>query len=241
MNQDTINGIRAYAGLYWDLRRILDNCNHPLDPDSLNELEARLRALNGIVEAIKADPDKEGIRIMLKRWGGRGWPEMLGLSSKAKERLEDGVLLWSSLPQQALEQRVEAFKVLLTKLNRITRRIAGAVGIAVPIDPVELAGLFYSDFVESNKWQECIDRLEDFKKGNPGKRDVAILAHYIKSSKFSVGDTGADGWKEWYNSFCNTLGVEAGTYKHSQIGVYIDTEYDHYMQIVMPFMPILPR
>lgn len=241
MNQDTINGIRSYANLLNDLRAISNNSHYYLTPDRLKALEAELKALNGIVEAVGKDADKEGIKRMLWAFAGADWPGLLSLSGKREESWVNGMLTQTTKPREEIVERVETFKVLLTKMNRITRRIAGAVGLAVPIDPVELAGLFYPDFVESTNWQECIDRLEEFKKGNPGKRDVAILAHYIKSSKFSVGDTGADGWREWYNNFCNILGVEAGTYKHSQIGVYIDNEYDHYMQIVMPFMPILPR
>lgn len=241
MEQATIDSIKRYAYFFNDLRGIANNNHYQLTQDRLKGLEAEFEALNGIIEDIKADPDREGAKVMLKGWAGLSWPVMLALSAKEEEQYKWGLAVnFPSKPQHEIEGILQALMDLLARCNRLTTRIAGAVGLMAPIDPVEAGAFFFDDFVRSDKWQRYLDKLDDFRASVPSKRAVAILAFYLKGTKMARR---AKSWKGWHGDFCNLLGVDAGTYKSAQIELYCSDPQNEkeYLDVVGPFMPILPQ
>lgn len=239
MNQDTINGIRAYAGLYNDLRAISGDCHYYLTPDRLKGLDAEFEGLNGIVEAVGSDPDKEGIKRMLWGFAGADWPGLLSLSGKAVEKWVNGMLTQTTKPREEIVERVEAFKVLLGKINNQTQRIAGAVGLAVAIDPVEAGKFFREEYIKSKKYKRYLAVLYEFRKGNPDKMDVALVAYYIKGTAWA-NKTRAKIVAKWMRDFYRLLGIAGDCpYRPNKIGKYIDEHKAKYERLCKPFEKVL--
>ena len=240
MEQATIDSIRQYAEFFNDLRRIAGDSNYYLTQDRIKALGAEFERLNGIVGVIKTDPDREGVKRMLWGWIGPGWPVMLWLSEREEELYKRALFGISTKPQQEIEALFGEFKGVLLKCNQLTKKMAGAVGLMGPIDPVEAGAFFFDDFVRSDRWPDYLHKLDEFRASKPSKRDIAVLAYYLRGAKMTRSQT---GWKAWYNKFCKLLRVDAGTYKYNQIEVYC-SDYKNegaYLRVVGPFMGILPQ
>lgn len=239
MNQDTINGIRAYAGLYNDLRAISSDCHYYLTPDRLKGLDAEFEGLNGIVEAVGSDPDKEGIKRMLWGFAGADWPGLLSLSGKAVEKWVNGMLTQTTKPREEIVERVEAFKVLLGKINNQTQRIAGVLGLKYPIDQKEARAIFKEEVIKGGKWKRILAVLDDFKNSNPSKREVALWAFYIwgihskERNKEQERVVNYTTFTAFHRDFAKLLGVEAGQYKHNYLGKYVEANKDDYLKTTM--------
>ena len=127
------------------------------------------------------------------------------------------MLTQTTKPREEIVERVEDFKTLLGKMNSITTKIAGAVGLSVPIDPVEAGKYFKSEFVKSKRWGRFVAKLQAFSNSKPSKFDVALVAHYIKGTKWAKAPR---IWSKWERAFAGLLGMEAGGYKPNKIEQY---------------------
>lgn len=236
MEQDTTDLLRLYAELFFDLRAISSDFHYYLTPDRLKGLEADYRRLNGLLKAVEEDADKEGIKRMLWSWISPEWPLLLAV--KKRDMWVRWMLTQTTRPQEELEARVDAFKGVLAEVNSLTTRIAGAIGLAVPIDPVEAGKFFKPDFVRSKNWGRYLAELHKFREGNPGKQEIALVAYYIKGTKWASGAR-KKNVARWMRDFFRLLGAGDCSYNASKLGAYIDLHPEKYKRLIDPFRRVL--
>lgn len=237
MNQDNIDGYKAYAYLYIDLWRILGDCYLNPTPDHIKGLEARFEALNGIVEAIKADPDKEGIKGQIWDITGVNWPGLLRLSGEDVKKRERAM---HRHPREEIVERVEDFKRVLAGVNGLTMQIARRLGLFMGIDPEEAKAFFKRDFTKKKEFKKIVRELEAFVRRGPQKKEVAVLAFYLEGQTAANFHSGQYSHAKWLNDFYHLCWIDGDcNYKFNWYDKFMKKHPETYNRIIEPFRAIL--
>ncbi len=214
MEQATIEGIRQYAGFFNDLRGIATSNHYPLPQDRLKGLEAEFGALSGIVEVVKADPDKDRARVMLWGWAGESWPVLLSLQKRV-DRTRAMMVQNPKRSQQEIEATLDAFKDLIRRVNDMTCQIGKALGLVLPIREIEVVELMEGAKCKKAKLAKV---LEEYKRGRHTKRDTAIIGLYLYNIvRDSKEGEPRQSYKEFLGNLAGLLNEAPGEYKESYL------------------------